>query len=58
MRIIFSVFGVMAIIPLAFVAAICLAIAIPVITIFLAIVILIEYIIDLPRRLPNDRNRT
>lgn len=36
---------------------ICFALVMPLIVVFLAIIIAIEYIIDLPRRLPNDRDR-
>jgi len=57
MRIVFGVVGLLAIIPLAFAATICFAIVMPLIVVFLAIIIAIEYIIDLPRRLPNDRDR-
>lgn len=49
MRIVFGVVGLLAIIPLAFAAMICLAIALPLIVIFLAIVIMIENIIDMVR---------
>lgn len=49
MRTVFGVVGVLAIIPLAFAAMICLALVMPLIVVFLAIIIAIENIIDMVR---------
>lgn len=52
MRTVFSLLRVIAIIPLAILAMICLALALPLIVILLVIIVAIESILDSTRRKP------
>ena len=52
MRTVFSLLGVIAIIPLAILAMVCLALVLPLTVILLVIVVAIECILDPPRGRP------